>query len=94
MNKRADLVFTIPTKPFDLDAALCGVPFIYVWDAARVDAADCVTTIIRLVEHPDPKHNAYAVFVGEWLIFDDLDEMNQDLLLVVADQQSKSLGGD
>jgi hypothetical protein len=74
----------IPVKPFNIFEALKGAPFIHRLDATKPNAWDHVSTVIVRIDHPE--HPAYAVYCGEWLVYDltrgELDDMTNELLLV------------
>lgn len=84
MQPKLTLTPTIPVKPFDLDAALAGAPFIHRFDAVRSDARTRISTTIVKIDHPE--HPAIAVYRGEWLVYNlehgELDDMATDLFLV------------
>jgi hypothetical protein len=80
----------IPVKPFDVDAALAGAPFIHRLDACGDDARSRVSRTIVKLDHPE--HPVIFVYCSEWIPYEQTDEgleqMAHDLWLV-DDQQGR-----
>ena len=78
----------IATRPFDLDAALSGTPFIHRFDVKRPDAERHTSTVLIPVSHPNAP-NCWLAFCSEWVVFDTDDEMYRELFLVVPQEGTK-----